>query len=54
MDISIEPEKELVLNIVPKKIKRQVMESITRYCGIKTDARGVLISMPIDNVIGLH
>ena len=54
MDISIEPEKEMVLNIVPKKIKKEVMESITKYCGVKTDARGVLISLPIDNVIGLE
>ena len=54
MDISIEPEKEMVLNIVPKNIRREVMESITKYCGIKTDARGVLISLPLDKVIGLE
>ena len=54
MDISIEPEKEIVLNIVPKKIKKDVMEKITEYCGVKTDARGVLISLPLDRVVGLH
>lgn len=54
MDISLEPEKEMVLNIVPISIKKQVMERITEYCGVKTDARGVLISMPLDNVIGLQ
>ena len=54
MDISIEPEKEIVLNIVPRSIKRDVMEKITKECGIKTEARGVLISMPIDNIIGLN
>ena len=54
MDISLEPEKEMVLNIVPIEIKKQVMESITKYCGVKTDARGVLISIPLDNVIGLQ
>lgn len=54
MDISIEPEKDVVLNIVPKTIKREVMESITKYCGVKTDARGVLVSIPLDNVIGLE
>ena len=54
MDISLEPEKEMVLNIIPVEIKKQVMERITKYCGIKTDARGVLISLPIDNVIGLQ
>lgn len=54
MDISIEPEKEIVLNIVPNNIKKQVMEHITKVCGVKTDARGVVISLPLDNVIGLH
>ena len=53
LDISIEPEKEIVLNIVPTSIKKQVMERITKECGVKTDARGVLISFPLDNVIGL-
>ena len=54
LDISIEPEKELVLNIVSKSIKRKVMESITKECGVKTEARGVIISVPLDNVIGLE
>lgn len=54
MDLSIEPEKELVLNIVKKDIKRNVMEYITKECGVKTEARGVLLSIPLDNVIGLQ
>ena len=54
MDISLEPEKEMVLNIVPIDIKRKVMEKITEYCGVKTDARGVVISIPLDNGIGLQ
>ena len=54
MDISLEPEKEMVLNIVPINIKKQVMEKITKECGVKTEARGVLISLPLDNVIGLQ
>ena len=54
MDLSIEPSKELVLNIVKSNIKKNVMERITRDCGVKTEARGVLISIPLDNVIGLQ
>ena len=54
LDISLEPEKEIVLNIVPIEIKKQVMEGITKECGVKTEARGVVISMPLDNVIGLQ
>ncbi len=54
MDFSLEPEKEMVLNIVKSDIKKDVMEKITEECGIKTNARGVLISIPLDNVIGLQ
>ena len=54
MDITIEPEKDLVLNIVSKEIVKKVMEQITKSAGIKTEARGLLISLPIDNVLGLQ
>ena len=54
LDISLEPEKDIVLNIVPVSIKKKVMERITKECGIKTDARGVVISVPLDNVIGIQ
>ena len=53
MDLSLEPEKEMVLNIVPSDIRKKVMDSITKECGVKTEARGVLISIPIDKVVGI-
>ena len=54
MDLAIEPEKDIVLNIVSSDIKRKVMESINEMCGVKTEARGLIISLPIDNVLGLQ
>ena len=54
MDLAIEPEKDIVLNIVSSDIKRKVMESINEMCGVKTEARGLIISLPIDNVVGLQ
>ena len=54
MDITIEPEKDIVLNIVSSDIAKEVMQTITKEAGIKTDARGLLISLPIDNVLGLQ
>lgn len=53
-NLTIEPEKDIVLNIVPKEIKKQVMESINKETGVKTEARGLIMSIPIDNIIGLH
>lgn len=52
-NLQVEPEKDVVLNIVKKEIKNKVMESINKETGIKTDANGILLSLPIDNVIGL-
>ena len=54
MDLTIEPEKEVVLTIVKKSIKENVMKRITKECGIKTDARGILFSIPLDNVVGIN
>ncbi len=54
MNLAIEPEKDLVLNIVSKKIASKVMEQIREEAGIKSDARGLIISLPIDKVIGLQ
>lgn len=53
-NLQVEPEKDVVLNIVKKEIKNKVMESINKETGIKTDANGILLSLPIDNVIGLN
>ena len=53
MNLAIEPEKDIVINIVHKNIKKQVMENINKETGIKTEARGLLISLPINDVIGL-
>lgn len=52
-NLNVEPEKDVVLNIVPKDIKKMVMESINKETGIKTDANGIIMSLPVDNVIGL-
>ena len=54
MDLTLEPEKDLVLTIVKKDIKDKVMNRITKDCGVKTDARGIIFSIPLDNVIGLQ
>ena len=53
-NLQVEPEKDVVLNIVKKEIKKKVMESINKDAGVKSDANGILLSLPIDNVIGLN
>ena len=52
MGVSIEPEKDIVLNVVKDNIKNKVMETIIEVCGINTSGKGVCFSLPIDKVAG--
>lgn len=52
LGFNIEPEKDIVLNIVTDKDKKKVMEEITKEVGIKTRGKGVCISVPVDDAVG--
>ena len=54
LGLEIEPEREIILNIVEEKIKTEVMEEITKSVGIKTKGKGVCIALPIDSAIGFN
>lgn len=53
LGFNIEPERDIVLNIVSDEDKKRVMGEITNEVGIKTDARGYTLSLPIDEIISL-
>ena len=53
LGFNIEPERDIILNIVNDSDKKKVMESITKEVGIKTAARGYTLSLPIDEIISL-
>ena len=46
-------EKDIVLIVADSETKLAIMQAISENCGIKTDAKGIVYSLPIDNVIGL-
>ncbi len=46
-------EKEAVLIITDAKNKLKIMQAISARCGIQSEAQGVVLSLPIDGVIGL-
>ena len=47
-------EQEYVMIVAPKSKKRDIMAAITQSCGLKTEAHGVVLSLPVDEVIGLE
>ena len=53
LGFNIECEREIVLNVVPENERKKVMEEITKATGIKTDAKGLCFSLPIEDAIGL-
>lgn len=54
LKISLQPEKEIVVIIVPHEIKQAVMKEICKKVLSVTDERGVVFSVPIDDVTGLN
>lgn len=52
--ISIQEKKEIVAILASQENRNSIMQSISNECGLKTDARGMVISMPVDNVEGVQ
>ena len=53
LGIVMQDEQEFVMIIVPTEKKQEVMVAITGSCGLRTPAHGILVSIPIDEAIGL-
>lgn len=53
LGIAIQPEKEIVLNVVKREEKAAVMKAIAEAAGINTEGRGIIFSLPVDEAIGL-
>lgn len=51
--ISIQPEKDIVLIVVKKEEKANIMKSILAETGMITEHRGVCFSLPVDSAFGL-
>lgn len=51
--ITIQPDKEIVMILVPAEIKDDVLHALYRNAGLKTDGQGIAFSMAVDNVVGI-
>lgn len=47
-NISIQPDKELLMILVPKDIKDEVFRSIYKDAGLGEDAQGIVFSLPVN------
>lgn len=53
-NMTIEPEKDIVLIVCDNDSKNKIMEAILEKTGIKTEGKGICLSLPIDNTIGIE
>lgn len=52
--IPVQQEREIVMILATKENKVAIMKAISDKCGIQSDAHGVVISLPVDEVAGLN
>lgn len=51
--ITIQPDKEMVMILVPENIKEDVLHAAYKAAGLKTEGQGIAFTLPVSNVIGL-
>lgn len=51
--ITIQPDKEMVMILVPTEIKDDILHALYRAVGLKTPGQGIAFSIPVDGVVGL-
>ena len=51
--IAVQPEKEMVMILVPKEIRDDILHALYKSVGLNTRGQGIAFSMPVDSVVGL-
>lgn len=52
--ITVQPEKEIVMILVPTKIKDAVMHALYKEVGLDSAGQGIAFAMPVDAVVGIN
>lgn len=52
-NVEVEPEKDILLIVCKEEDKNNIMNGILEKYGANTEARGICLSLPIDNAIGM-
>lgn len=51
--ISITPQKEIVMIVVPTDIRDTMLHALYKNVGLNTPGQGIAFAMPVDNVVGI-
>jgi nitrogen regulatory protein PII len=52
-NIVVQPEKEIVIILVKKEVKEEILHAIYQKVGLDTPGQGIAFSMPVDDAAGL-
>ena len=53
-NISIQQEREVVLILAKKEDKKAIMQAVNKECGMQSGANGIVLSLPVDEIIGVN
>ncbi len=51
--ITVQPEKEIVMILVKEDIKNAILHALYRSVGLNTPGQGIAFTLPVDAVVGL-
>ena len=51
--ITIQPDKEIVMILVPSAIKDNVLHALYKEVGLDSAGQGIAFALPVDGVVGL-
>ena len=51
--ITIQPEKEILMILVPKEIKDDILHGLYSEAGLNSEGQGIAFALPVSSVVGL-
>lgn len=54
LGFTLQPEKDMVAILAQEGQKKELMVAINKAAGLLTEARGILFSLPVDELVGLQ
>lgn len=51
--ITVQPEKEIVMILVPTEYKENILRALYEEVGLNTAGQGIAFALPVDGVVGI-
>jgi nitrogen regulatory protein PII len=51
--ITVQPEKEIVMILVPHELKDSILHALYNHAGLETEGQGIAFALPVSAAVGL-